>query len=78
MESFSSSEFDKFSTASLITRSTNDVTQIQTVIMIMVRMVVYAPISNTMVEYIERIATALSVAFMLWVLWNFHKAERDR
>ena len=32
VESFSSAEFDKFSTASLITRSTNDVTQVQTVI----------------------------------------------
>ena len=33
VESFSSTEFDKFSTASLITRSTNDITQIQMVIM---------------------------------------------
>jgi hypothetical protein len=24
------------------------------------------------------ILTALAVAFMLWVLWNFHKAERER
>jgi hypothetical protein len=24
------------------------------------------------------IPTALAVAFMLWVLWHFHKAERDR
>jgi ATP-binding cassette, subfamily B, multidrug efflux pump len=44
VESFSSAEFDKFSTASLITRSTNDVTQIQTVVVIMLRMVVYAPL----------------------------------
>ncbi|WBW96851.1 ABC transporter ATP-binding protein [Oceanirhabdus sp. W0125-5] len=41
---FSNSEFDKFSTASLITRSTNDVTQIQTLMVIMIRMVFYAPI----------------------------------
>ena len=32
VESFSSTEFDKFSTASLITRSTNDITQIQMVV----------------------------------------------
>lgn len=44
VESFSNAEFDKFSTASLITRSTNDVTQIQMVIMMMMRMVIYAPI----------------------------------
>ena len=44
VESFSNSEFDKFSTASLITRTTNDVTQIQTVLVFAVRMVCYAPI----------------------------------
>ena len=44
VESFSSTEFDKFSTASLITRTTNDITQIQVVIFIMIRMMIYAPI----------------------------------
>ncbi len=44
IESFSSAEFNSFSTASLITRSTNDITQVQMVTMIMVRMVFYAPI----------------------------------
>src|SRR3990172_5078821 len=44
VESFSKAEFDKFSTASLITRSTNDVTQITMVIGMMMRMVFYAPI----------------------------------
>lgn len=43
VENFSSIEFDKFSTASLITRTTNDITQIQSLIM-MSRMVIYAPI----------------------------------
>ena len=41
---FSGAEFDRFSTASLITRSTNDITQIQTAMAMMVRMVFYAPI----------------------------------
>lgn len=41
---FSGAELDKFSTASLITRTTNDVTQIQTVMVILIRMVFYAPI----------------------------------
>jgi ATP-binding cassette subfamily B multidrug efflux pump len=44
VESFSSAEFDEFSTASLITRSTNDVTQVQMVIFMIMRMVFYAPI----------------------------------
>ena len=44
VESFSGTEFDKFSTASLITRSTNDVTQMQMVTFIFIRMIFYAPI----------------------------------
>lgn len=44
VESFSGIEFDKFPTASLITRSTNDITQLQMVTMFVVRMVFYAPI----------------------------------
>lgn len=42
--SFSSAEIDKFSTASLITRSTNDIQQVQMVIVMLLRIVVYAPI----------------------------------
>ena len=41
---FSSSEIDQFSTASLITRSTNDIQQIQLVTGLLLRMVAYAPI----------------------------------
>lgn len=44
VESFSNAEFDSFSTASLITRSTNDVTQIQMVAVMTMRMVFYAPL----------------------------------
>jgi ATP-binding cassette subfamily B protein len=44
VESFSSVEFDKFSTASLLTRTTNDITQIQMVVIMVMRMVIYAPI----------------------------------
>ena len=44
VENFSNVEFDKFSTASLITRNTNDITQIQMVLILMIRMVIYAPI----------------------------------
>lgn len=41
--SFSNNEFDRFSTASLITRSTNDVFQIQMLLMMGIRMICYAP-----------------------------------
>jgi len=42
--SFSNTEMDRFSTASLITRSTNDIQQIQMVLVLILRMVIYAPI----------------------------------
>ncbi|QNU68063.1 ABC transporter ATP-binding protein [Ruminiclostridium herbifermentans] len=42
--SFSNTEFDKFSTSSLITRSTNDIQQVQTFIIMLLRIVFYAPI----------------------------------
>ena len=41
---FSNGEFDKFSSASLITRSTNDIQQIQLLTVMILRMVMYAPI----------------------------------
>ncbi len=42
--SFSNAEMDRFSTASLITRSTNDIQQIQMVSTMLIRMIAYAPI----------------------------------
>ena len=47
VEHFSNLEFDQFSTASLITRTTNDITQVQMVLVMMIRMVFYAPILGT-------------------------------
>ncbi len=44
VESFSLAEFNKFSTSSLITRTTNDITQIQTVMVMVLRMALMAPI----------------------------------
>ena len=44
VELFSNTEFDKFSTTSLITRTTNDITQIQNLLVMLIRMVFYAPI----------------------------------
>ena len=46
VSSFTNSEFDHFSTASLITRSTNDITQVQMLIIMGLRIVCYAPISG--------------------------------
>ena len=46
VEGFSNAEFDKFSTASLITRTTNDITQIQ-MLLVGIRMVCYAPIMGS-------------------------------
>ena len=42
--SFGATELNRFSTASLITRSTNDITQVQMVLIMLMRMVLYAPI----------------------------------
>jgi ATP-binding cassette subfamily B multidrug efflux pump len=61
VENFSSTEFDKFSTASLITRSTNDVTQVQMVIIMMMRIVFYAPIIG-----VGGIIRALAKSTSMW------------
>ncbi len=64
IEHFSSDEFDKFSTASLITRTTNDITQIQMLITMALRMVFYAPIIG-----IGGIVMALaSTVSMTWII----------
>ena len=44
VQEFSDTEYDKFSTSSLITRTTNDVTQIQNLIVMLIRIMAYAPI----------------------------------
>ena len=44
VESFSSDEFNKFSTASLITRTTNDIQQVQMALIMTLRIAIYAPI----------------------------------
>ena len=44
VQSFSSKEFNKFGVASLITRTTNDITQIQTLTILMLRMMVFGPL----------------------------------
>ncbi|MBN2156896.1 MAG: ABC transporter ATP-binding protein [Candidatus Lokiarchaeota archaeon] len=61
VEGFSSTEFDKYSTASLITRSTNDVTQLQMVIFFLIRLVAFAPLMG-----IGGIIRALGKAQSMW------------
>lgn len=58
---FAKAEIEKFSTASLITRSTNDITQIQMVTMMIIRMVFFAPIMG-----IGGIIRALDKAPSMW------------
>ena len=63
--SFSTAEFNQFSTASLITRSTNDVQQIQQLITMLFRVVVYAPIIG--IGGILRVVRT-STTSMAWVI----------
>ncbi len=64
VESFSPNEFHQFSTASLITRTTNDITQIQLFITMGVRMLLYAPIMG-----VGGVIMALSKSVsMAWVI----------
>lgn len=64
VENFSLNEFDKFSTASLITRSTNDIQQMQMIVIVLLRMVVSAPITA-----IGGIIKALQTSVeMSWIL----------
>ncbi|HSQ16064.1 MAG TPA: ABC transporter ATP-binding protein, partial [Anaerolineales bacterium] len=80
VESFSSTEFDKFSTASLITRSTNDVTQVQMVTFMILRMVFFAPIigvggviralnKGATMWWIIAVAVAALLSLILIVFW---------
>ena len=66
IEQFANAEFDKFSTASLITRTTNDITQIQTVLVMMIRLVIYAPILGVG-GVIKAISSSASMSWIIGV-----------
>lgn len=66
VENFSNAEFDKFSTASLITRTTNDITQIQTVLVMMIRLVIYAPILGVG-GIIKAVSSSASMSWIIGV-----------
>ena len=63
VESFASSEFSKFSTSSLITRTTNDITQIQQLTQMCLRMMLMAPLMG-----ITSIFKVMRYPDMLWIL----------
>ena len=74
---FSNAEMDKFSTASLITRTTNDVQQVQMVTVIMLRMILYAPILGvggiikvvgTGAGWVIVMAVAVIIAFVMLLM----------
>ncbi len=77
---FSNNEFDHFSTASLITRSTNDIQQIQLIIVMLLRIVLYAPIlaiggviqvfqTNVSMSWIIGLAVVM-IAFVILILFT--------
>lgn len=65
--SFSNSEIDKFSTASLITRSANDVQQVQNLMVMFLRLVFYAPILG-IGGFIEVLYTNASMSWVIGVI----------
>jgi len=77
--SYSNKEFEKLSTASLITRSTNDINQIQMLVIMLLRIVVYAPIigfgalakvSKTPMEWIIAVAVLSILSFVI-IIFSF-------
>lgn len=64
VESFSKAEIDHFSTSSLVTRSTNDITQIQTTVMMVIRMAFYAPIMGAG-AVIMALRTSVSMSWII-------------
>ena len=86
---FSSNEYHRFSTASLITRSTNDVQQVQQVMTMMFRIVLYAPIlgiggvikvlqTDSSMTWILAVAVALIliVIFVLFQIADVYKRQQ--
>lgn len=63
VESFASAEFSKFSTSSLITRTTNDITQVQQLTQMCLRMMLMAPLMG-----ITSIFKVMRYPDMLWIL----------
>ncbi|MCL2752215.1 MAG: ABC transporter ATP-binding protein, partial [Firmicutes bacterium] len=75
---FSSAEINRFATSSLITRTTNDITQVQSVLMMAIRLLIYAPIIGVggIIRALDRSVSmawviAVAVAALLGVMAVF-------
>lgn len=64
---FSAAEIDKFGVSSLITRSTNDVTQVQIFTIMLIRIVMYAPIL-AIGGIIKAVANSAGMSVLVWVI----------
>ncbi len=80
VENFSAAEFDTFSTASLITRSTNDIMQIQTALVMLVSRAFYAPIIGIggIIRAVGKSTSmwwiiALAVGILIMVIFSIYK-----
>lgn len=79
VESFSNAEFDKYSTSSLITRTTNDITQVMMFVIMGIRLMFYAPIlgiggvimivqKNSSMTWILGVTITLLIGLVLFIL----------
>lgn len=67
VSAFSAADVDKFTVSSLITRSTNDVTQIQNFSIMLVRMVMYAPVM-AIGGIVKAVRLTADMSYLLWVI----------
>lgn len=67
VESFSNSEFNKFSTASLITRTTNDITQVQMLMIMLLRIVLFAPMMGVGALY-KALTHSTSMTWIIFMI----------
>ncbi|SIS81319.1 ABC transporter ATP-binding protein [Alicyclobacillus vulcanalis] len=67
VQTFSLEEIDRFSTASLITRTTNDITQVQQLVNMMLRMMIMAPL-NCIGGVLMAVYTDASLSVVVWVM----------
>ena len=67
VSTFSGAEYDKFTTSSLITRSTNDVTQVQMFTIMLIRMVLYAPMI-AIGGIVRAVGKSAGMNYLVWVI----------
>ena len=67
VSTFSGAEYDKFTTSSLITRSTNDITQMQMFTIMLIRMVLYAPMI-AIGGIVRAVGKSAGMSYLVWVI----------